>query len=81
MAVKVLVADDSCTMRQMVRRALERDGHHVAEGDHGQSALPALSAEPVDLVSNDVDMPVMDGRSPTRAIRKLSAHWFTPSSS
>ena len=78
MGVNVLVVDDSCTMRQMVRRALESDGHRVTEGDHGQSALRALSAGPVDLVITDVNMPVMDGLSLTRAIRKLDRYRFTP---
>jgi two-component system chemotaxis response regulator CheY len=75
---RVLIVDDSRSMRQMVRAALEAAGHQVAEGEDGRAALALLEKAPVDLVVSDVNMPEMDGIALTRAIRQRPAHRFTP---
>ena len=78
MSVKILAVDDSASMRQMVRTALEADGYEVREAQNGQEALDALQAAPADLVISDLYMPTMDGLTLLRAIRQTSEHKFTP---
>lgn len=78
MNARILAVDDSCSMRQMVRAALEVDGHHVREAQNGEEALQALEAEPADLVITDLYMPQMDGLTLLRAIRERAEHRFTP---
>ena len=64
MPKKVLIVDDSSTMRKIVTRSLRQAGLDVGEileaGD-GQEALQTLAAQPVDLILSDINMPNMDG--------------------
>jgi two-component system chemotaxis response regulator CheY len=78
MHAKILIVDDSTTMRTMVREALELDAHHVLEAVDGRAALNALEAAEADLVITDVNMPQMDGLSLVRALRAEPRHRFTP---
>ncbi|WP_420238127.1 response regulator [Telmatobacter bradus] len=58
---KVLVVDDSASMRQMVNFTLRQGGYEVIEAIHGQDALDKLNGTTVDLIITDLNMPVMDG--------------------
>ena len=58
---KVLIVDDSVSMRQMVGFTLREGGFEVIEAEHGQDALDKLKGATVDLVITDLNMPVMDG--------------------
>ena len=78
MSIKILTVDDSASVRQVVRAALEAEGYEVREAENGQDALDALEAAPVDLVISDLYMPTMDGLALLRAIRQRSEHKFTP---
>lgn len=57
----VLVVEDDPATREVIRRALERDGWVVSEADNGRSALESLAAAAPDLVVLDLLMPEMDG--------------------
>ncbi len=59
---KVLVVDDSPTMRQLIVFALRRiAGLQIHEAGDGVAALKKLSAESYDLLLTDINMPIMDG--------------------
>jgi two-component system chemotaxis response regulator CheY len=59
---KVLVVDDSPTMRQLIVFALRRIvGLQIDEAGDGVAALKKLAAEPYDLLLTDINMPIMDG--------------------
>lgn len=60
---RILLADDEAATRDLVRRALEADGHCVVVMEGGNDALARLALEPqnFDLVVTDVNMPGMDG--------------------
>lgn len=61
-AAKVLVVDDSPTMRQFIIFALQRlPGLQIDEAGDGVAALKQLSAEKYDLLLTDIHMPMMDG--------------------
>ncbi len=57
----VLIADDSPTVRALVRFELETAGYAVVEAADGQEALTVARAGGVDVVLLDVEMPVLDG--------------------
>lgn len=69
MAKTVLVVDDSGTMRQMVAFTLQQAGFAVLEGSNGQEALAQLTAQKVDLIVTDLNMPVMDGITLIKNVR------------
>jgi len=61
-AAKVLVVDDSPTMRQFIIFALQRlPGLQIDEAGDGVAALKQLSSEKYDLLLTDIHMPMMDG--------------------
>jgi len=70
---KVLIVDDSVSMRQMVGFTLREGGFEVIEAEHGQDALDKLQGAPVDLVITDLNMPVMDGITLIQNLRSQPA--------
>jgi two-component system chemotaxis response regulator CheY len=78
MPATILIADDSRTMRVMVRAALEADQHLVVEAPDGREALATAETRSADLVITDVNMPQMDGLTLVRALRALTEYRFTP---
>ena len=58
---KVMIVDDSVSMRQMVGYTLRQGGYEVIEAEHGEDALNKLAGVTVDLIITDLNMPVMDG--------------------
>lgn len=75
---KVLVVDDSISMRQMVGFTLRQGGFDVVEAEHGQDALDKLQGATVDLIITDLNMPVMDGITLIQNVRKQPAFKTKP---
>src|SRR5689334_11595685 len=65
----VLVVDDEATIRDVIRRYLERDGFVVREAGDGFAALDALSEALPDLIVLDLMLPGIDGLTLTRQLR------------
>ena len=65
----VLVADDSPTVRAVVRLELEAAGYEVVEAEHGQDALDVAGKEHLDAILLDVEMPVLDGLETIAALK------------
>ena len=79
MAKTILVVDDSSSLRQVVCIALKQGGYDVIEACDGQDALgKLLSASKVNLIISDVNMPVMDGITFVKEVKRLPQHKFTP---
>ena len=70
--LSILLAEDNALNQLVARSMLEAVGAQVHITENGQQAVDFLRSgrEPVDLVLMDVQMPVMDGFSATRAIRQ-----------
>ncbi|HKZ55894.1 MAG TPA: response regulator transcription factor [Anaerolineales bacterium] len=66
----ILVVDDEPTIREVIRRYLERDGFRVREAEDGFSALQAVQEEPPDLIVLDLMLPGIDGLTITRQLRQ-----------
>jgi two-component system chemotaxis response regulator CheY len=70
--VKILIADDSRVMRQIVTRTLRQAGfgdHDLVEAADGQDAHDKTVAESPDLVISDWNMPEMTGLEVLRKLR------------
>src|SRR4051812_35352685 len=65
----ILVVDDEPTIREVVRKYLERDGFAVEEAADGFRALDYLRLNVPDLIVLDIMLPGMDGLSITRKRR------------
>ena len=79
MGKKVLVVDDSASMRQMVSFTLKEAGFAVVEGSNGRDGLAQAKASGgVDLVVTDLNMPEMDGIEMIKGLRELPEFKFTP---
>ncbi|HBA33354.1 MAG TPA: response regulator [Gammaproteobacteria bacterium] len=74
----ILAVDDSASLRQMVAFTLKSQGHNVTEAADGKQGLDAAKSTKFDLVVTDVNMPVMDGISMIRELRKLPNYRGTP---
>ncbi|MEF2145716.1 MAG: response regulator [Desulfovibrionaceae bacterium] len=68
---RILLADDSDTNRILVQHFLRNDPVTVDAVSDGGKALAAYAEQTYDLVLMDMEMPVLDGREATRAIREM----------
>ncbi|MGH3628440.1 MAG: response regulator transcription factor [Sciscionella sp.] len=68
----VLVVDDDATVRDVVRRYLERAGHRVVLASDGNDALHQVSEADPDLVILDIMLPGADGFTVCRTLRESS---------
>jgi two-component system, chemotaxis family, chemotaxis protein CheY len=69
---RVLVVDDSTTMRKIIVKGLREAGFgdlEFEEAGDGASALEWLRKEAFDLVLSDINMPGMDGLALVRCVR------------
>lgn len=68
-ALRILVVDDSITMRKITSRLLSRHGYQVSAAQNGADALRLIARQRPDLVLLDVEMPGMDGFELARTLR------------
>lgn len=67
---KVLVVDDSLTVRELERKLLSNCGYQVVVAVDGMDGWNAVRTEQFDLVITDIDMPRMDGIELVSLIRQ-----------
>jgi two-component system, NarL family, response regulator LiaR len=69
--IKILVADDHSITREGIKTLLSvyDDLMHIGEAANGQEAVDACKKLRPDVVLMDMDMPILDGVSATRAIK------------
>jgi len=76
--LRVLLADDNALNRFLAKALLEQHGHDVTTVENGAQALEAVREHSFDLALMDVQMPVMDGITATRAIRDPNSGVLDP---
>lgn len=74
----VMVVDDSKTVRNYHGSILKSMGIEVLEAENGMEALEKSLGAQVDLYLVDVNMPVMDGYSFIKDLRKQESHKMVP---
>ncbi len=77
-APRVLVADDSKTVRRLLTRQLRDIGATVVEAENGALAFDLARSNSFDLIISDIDMPVMDGFSLCRKLKSGPATRAVP---
>jgi two-component system chemotaxis response regulator CheY len=76
---RVLVVEDSATMRGFVAAALESAGPYaVTQAESGFDALKILPRARYDLIITDINMPDINGLELVRFIRESAQHKETP---
>ncbi|HWW11897.1 MAG TPA: ATP-binding protein, partial [Brevundimonas sp.] len=68
-SLNVLVVEDHPVNRMILEAWMSSAGHTSATAENGQIAIEAAGEQRFDLIIMDVNMPVMDGLTATRAIR------------
>ncbi|MBI9081705.1 MAG: response regulator [Pseudodesulfovibrio sp.] len=76
--LKVLLADDNALNRELATTLLTEQGHEVVAVENGVQALEAVKTDLFDIVLMDVQMPIMDGVTATRAIRDPNSGALDP---
>lgn len=77
MAKRILIVDDSASVRQAVGFTLQSAGFEVIQASHGQEALAQLQGD-VHLVITDLNMPVLDGIGLLKGVRAHAVYKYTP---
>lgn len=72
MGKTVLIVDDEERIRFLVEAYLKKENLNVLQAENGQEAIELFKENIVDLVVLDIMMPIMDGWSTCREIRKIS---------
>jgi DNA-binding response OmpR family regulator len=67
---RVLVVDDSATIRAVLGKMLMQDGHEVLTAPDGETALALARSQLPDLIFLDIVMPGMNGFAALRALRR-----------
>ena len=79
MGKKILIVDDSESIRVVVGMALRSEGYELVVGTDGKHALDLLvENEDVSLIVSDLNMPRLDGISFLKEVRKLNKFKFLP---
>lgn len=78
MMAKILVVDDSVTLRHMVAHVLAQDGHDIVEASSAEDALGVIDGFGPELVVTDMYMPGLDGIELAEKLRAMPAYRSTP---
>jgi twitching motility two-component system response regulator PilH len=78
LGARVLVVDDSATIRAVLGKMLLQDGYFVLRAVDGESAVETAQAELPDLIFLDIVLPGMSGFAVLRALRRDSRTRITP---
>ncbi|MCL4478966.1 MAG: response regulator [Deltaproteobacteria bacterium] len=76
---KILIVEDSPTMRQLISFALKRlKNSRIVEASDGVDGLKKLSQDSFNIIITDINMPVMDGLKLVSLVRKDPTYKETP---
>ncbi|MBF0311760.1 MAG: response regulator, partial [Magnetococcales bacterium] len=73
-SLHILLVEDALENQELIHAFLKHTPHRLTLANHGEEALQRIGEGRFDLVFMDVQMPVMDGYTATRAIREKERH-------
>ncbi len=76
--MRILIVDDSPTVREILVKTLTMAKFDILVAEHGVNGLKILDTESVDLIISDVNMTVMGGFEFVTMVRERPEHEFTP---
>lgn len=69
----ILIVDDSATSRKILRHLLEEENHTiVGEAKNGEQAISLFLQLNPDIITMDINMPILDGISALKKIKELN---------
>lgn len=74
---KILVVDDSSSLRSIIRHTLEINGYQVIEAGDGYEAIQKISDD-IKLLISDINMPKMNGIELVKNIRNNTSYKALP---
>src|SRR5437879_4892088 len=74
----ILIVDDDASVRDVLQRILEPEGHEVILAGSGQHAIALASALQIDAFLLDIEMPRMNGMDVCRALRSMDRYRMAP---
>jgi chemosensory pili system protein ChpA (sensor histidine kinase/response regulator) len=77
-AARILLIDDSLSVRKFVGRMIESAGYPVDTAVDGAEGLRKAAAEPYRLIITDLEMPKMNGYEVIQSLRELPHTRSTP---
>ena len=75
---RIMVIDDSNSMRALIKQTLIAAGHEIIEAVDGEDALARVKGASIDLFLCDVNMPRIDGLTLVKRLRGLPSFKFSP---
>ena len=78
MPKKILIVDDSESIREVVSFTLENEGFEVLVANDGTDALKFLDGREIDMIITDLHMPEMDGITLIKHVRETEAYQRIP---
>ena len=77
-SLKIMVVDDSKTIRRTAETLLQREGFHVITAEDGFEALAKIADQKPDLIFVDIMMPRLDGYQTCALIKNNAQFKSTP---
>jgi len=78
MSKKILIVDDSESIREVLTHSLQNAGYEVLQASDGVNALKVFQEQPVDLLLTDYHMPNMNGLELIGKVREIEEYRFIP---
>lgn len=78
MAKKILIAEDSSSVRKFITFSIKLMGYEVVAAEDGMDALEQLPKNKIDMLITDLNMPNIDGLRLIRTIRKEPEYKHLP---
>ncbi len=78
MAKRILIVDDSVSIRKSVSFVLSEQGYEVIEAEDGMDGLAKAAVAICNLIITDINMPNMGGIDFIKALREMNEYKFVP---
>jgi two-component system chemotaxis response regulator CheY len=75
---KILIVEDSASMRQLASFTLKSAGYEITEASDGQEGLQKAKADKFDAILTDMNMPIKSGLEMTQELRATPNYKATP---